>query len=74
MYSRQACNFFLFQTIVHDLAGVGVHTILDAHQDVLWQYGEKSDKGGYWGVPPWIKDKFSKPKHEFPWPFEVNCF
>lgn len=62
----------IFQNLVSGLADVGVYTILDAHQDVLWQYGDKNDKGGYWGVPPWIKDKLKSPVHEFPWPFEVD--
>ena len=59
--------------MVSNLADVGVYTILDAHQDVLWQYGEKSDLGGYWGVPPWVKAKLQSPVHEFPWPFQVRC-
>jgi hypothetical protein len=41
-------------------------------KDVLWQYGVKNDIGGYWGVPPWIKEKLKSPVHEFPWPFRVN--
>jgi len=52
---------------VSDFAELGIYTILDMHQDVLWQAGENEDQG-YWGVPPWIKHKVDNPDHYFPWP------
>ena len=57
----------LFQKIVSDFADLGIYTILDMHQDVLWQAGQNESEG-YWGVPPWIKHKVDPPQHAFPWP------
>ena len=45
---------------------LGMYSLLDMHQDVLWPVG--SD--GYWGVPPWIKDKMNVTSHPYPWPME----
>jgi hypothetical protein len=59
----------LLQKMVSDLSTFGVYSLLDVHQDVLWEtHGD-----GYWGVPPWIKDKLNVQTHEYPWPLkEVN--
>ncbi len=37
-----------------------MYTILDMHQDVLWQAGADEDQG-YWGIPPWAKHKLDPP-------------
>ncbi len=52
------------------LSSRGIYTLLDMHQDVLWKSGVDDDESGYWGVPPWIKHRFSKCDKEFPWPLE----
>merc|ERR1719259_294842 len=50
--------------MVDQMEEFGIYTLLDMHQDVLWE-----EKGiGYWGVPPWIKEKMSVAAHEYPWP------
>ena len=52
------------QEMVANLSTLGIYTLLDMHQDVLWQ----THGAGYWGVPPWIKDKLNVQTHEYPWP------
>ena len=52
------------------MSAQGVYTLLDTHQDVLWQAGESDDSSGYWGVPPWIKHKLPPPQAYFPWPMK----
>ena len=47
----------VLKSIVNGLASRGIYTVLDMHQDVLWQAGS-SDKFGYFGVPPWLKVHF----------------
>ena len=53
-------------------AGAGIYTLFDMHQDVLWVEKRSSDsyESGYWGVPPWVKDKIgnSSQAHPFPYP------
>lgn len=46
-----------------------MYTLLDLHQDVLWRAEGNGMTSGYWGVPPWIKDKLIDTAHQFPWPF-----
>ena len=58
----------ILKTIVNNYGKKGIFTILDMHQDVLWQAGPNEDQG-YWGVPKWIKNKLKMPKNLFPWPF-----
>ncbi len=58
----------ILKSIVQDYGKLGIYTILDMHQDVLWQAGSNQDQG-YWGVPKWIKDKLDQPSRLFPWPF-----
>ena len=52
--------------MVINLASLGVYSLLDVHQDVLWQ----THGSGYWGVPKWIKEKLNVQTHEFPWPLK----
>ena len=54
--------------MVSDFADLGIYTILDMHQDDLWQAGAGEDQG-YWGIPPWAKHKLEPSEHLFPWPF-----
>ena len=58
----------ILKEIVNKYGEQGIYTLLDMHQDVLWQAGENENQG-YWGVPKWIKDKLEKPKNLFPYPF-----
>lgn len=59
----------IIKKIVQDYGQQGIYTILDMHQDVLWQAGENENQG-YWGIPKWIKDKMDLPEKLFPWPFK----
>ena len=53
-----------------------IYTLLDAHQDGLYRHDEYNststiqNERGYWGVPPWIKQKLDGNEHKFPWPFK----
>ena len=55
-----------------NLESAGVYTLLDMHQDVLWE--EPTNQGshnGYWGVPPWIKAKLNHSSAQpYPYPLE----
>ena len=58
-----------------------IYTLLDAHQDGLYRQedpdadceenGECNERG-YWGVPPWIKQKLDGNEHKFPWPLKKH--
>ncbi len=58
------------------LASRGVYTLLDLHQDCLWQAVEperqdsrrRRKRKGYWGVPPWVKRSLPRTEPSFPWP------
>lgn len=54
--------------IVENLARRGIHTLLDMHQD-----GASSLFCLYDGLPLWVVEKRSPPKHAFPWPLSGNC-
>ena len=52
-----------------------IYTLLDVHQDGLWpgtivHNSTYNSTEGYWGVPPWIKDKLTGDDRPFPWPFQ----
>ena len=55
--------------IVENMESHGVYSLLDAHQDGLWE--TQGNSASYWGVPPWIKDKLNVQTHEFPWPLKA---
>jgi hypothetical protein len=49
----------------------GMYALLDMHQDALWQHGKDNAQGGYWGVPPHIKEDLTLTQElEFPYPLE----
>ncbi len=64
------------QDLVSSLASRGVYTLLDLHQDCLWQAVEperqdsrrRRKRKGYWGVPPWVKRSLPRTEPSFPWP------
>ena len=60
----------ILKDLVRDFERIGVHVLLDMHQDVLWAGGINENEG-YWGIPKWVKDKLEKPSPDrlFPWPF-----
>lgn len=58
----------VLKEIVVSLEFVGIYTILDMHQDVLWKTQKTGD--GYYGIPPWIQEKLNHTS-DFPWPFET---
>ncbi len=66
----------LHQDLVSSLASRGVYTLLDLHQDCLWQAVEperqdsrwRRKRKGYWGVPPWVKRSLPRTEPSFPWP------
>ena len=61
----------ILKEVVENYGNEGIYTILDMHQDVLWQAGPLEDQG-YWGIPKWIKAKLDPPENPFPWPFMGN--
>ncbi len=53
----------------------GMYSLLDMHQDALWQHGKNDDQGGYWGVPPYIKHSVELSDNvTFPWPMDQTGF
>merc|ERR1719322_409307 len=59
----------ILEEMVENMSALGIYTLLDMHQDVLWEHGN-DDTGytGYWGVPPWIKEKLNVQTYEYPYP------
>ena len=50
-----------------------IYTLLDVHQDGLYRHEEHTPNGeGYWGVPPWIKQKLDGNARQFPWPIKKH--
>ena len=64
---------FPSQTQVAKFADAGIYTLLDMHQDCLWEYGNEDGPSGYWGVPPWIKGAVPVADN-YPYPFGPEGF
>ena len=58
--------------MMDNFAEAGIYTLLDMHQDVLWLEERKDGfKNGYWGVPPWVKDKINNASRPEPYPYPM---
>jgi hypothetical protein len=70
--------YLLFnKEIVKMLEVSHIYTLLDVHQDGLYKHEKFEDnedtsgnERGYWGVPPWMKQKLDGNARKFPWPFK----
>ena len=59
------------ESTVKTLEDHKIYTLLDAHQDGLFEYPDSNISGkGYWALPKWVKQKLVKGLHEYPWPLK----